>query len=59
MFGRIKKMFAVLLTSIVNASDRKKCVYLSNQKYMIQPTLLIYILMNTLKNYITIHLQLI
>ena len=32
MFGIIKKMFIVLLTSIVNASKYTKCVPLSNQK---------------------------
>ena len=32
-------MFSVLLTSIVNASNDTKCVSLSNQKCMIQPTI--------------------
>ena len=40
MFGIIKKMFIVLLTRIVNASDDTKCVFLSNQKCKIQPTLI-------------------
>ena len=40
MFGIIKKMFIVLLTSIVNASNNTKCVFLSNQKCKIQPTLI-------------------
>ena len=40
MFGIIKKMFIVLLTSIVNASNHTKCVSLNNQKCMIQPTLI-------------------
>ena len=40
MFGIIKKMFIVLLGSIVNASTHIKCVYLSNQKCEIQPTLI-------------------
>ena len=40
MFGIIKKMFIVLLTSIVNASNHTKCVSLSNQKCEIQPTLI-------------------
>ena len=40
MFGIIKKMFIVLLTSIVNASNHTKCVSLSNQKCKIQPTLI-------------------
>ena len=38
MFGIIRKMFIVLLTSIVNASKYTKCVPLSNQKCKIQPT---------------------
>ena len=33
-------MFIVLLSSTVNASNKKKCVLLSNQKYEIQPTLI-------------------
>ena len=40
MFGIIKEMFIVLLTSIVNASNHAKCVSLSNQKCKIQPTLI-------------------
>ena len=32
MFGIIKKMFIVLLTSIVNAANHRKCISLSNQK---------------------------
>ena len=32
MFGIIKKMFIVLLNSIVNASNHTKCIFLSNQK---------------------------
>ena len=40
MFEIIKKMFIVLLTSIVNASNHTKCVSLSNQKCVIQPTLI-------------------
>ena len=31
-------MFKRLLISIVNASNHTKCLSLSNQKYMIQPT---------------------
>ena len=37
MFGIIKKMFIVLLSNIV---CNTKCVSLSNQKCMIQPTLI-------------------
>ena len=40
MFGIIKKIFTGLLTSIVNASNHTKCALLSNQKCMIQPTLI-------------------
>ena len=32
MFAIIKKMFIVLLTSIVSASNHTKCISLSNQK---------------------------
>ena len=41
MFGLITKMFIVLLSSIVNASDYTKSVSLSNQKCKIQPTFII------------------
>ena len=37
MFGIIKKMFLVLLTSIVNASNHTKCISISNKKYKIFP----------------------
>ena len=40
MFGIIKKMFVVLLSSIGNASNHTKCVSLSNQKCKIQPALI-------------------
>ena len=33
-------MFIVLLSSLVNASNHRKCVSLSNQKWKIQPTLI-------------------
>ena len=39
-FGLIKKMFIVILTGTVNASNHTKCVLLSNQTYMTQPTLI-------------------
>ena len=39
MFGIIKKMFMVLLTSIVSSSNHTKCMPLSNKKFMTQPTL--------------------
>ena len=38
MFGLIKKMFIVLSSSIVNASNHTKCVSLSYQKCEIQLT---------------------
>ena len=40
MFGLIKKKFIGLLTGLVNGPNHKKCVSLSNQKCMIQPTLI-------------------
>ena len=40
MFRIIKKMIFVLLSNIVNGSSHTKCVLLSNQKCMIQPTLI-------------------
>ena len=40
MFGLIKKILIVLLTSAANASNHTNCVMLSNQKCMIQPTLI-------------------
>ena len=38
MFKLTKKMFIRLLTDLVNASSHTKCVSLSNQKCMTQPT---------------------
>ena len=38
--GLIKKIFIVLLTSIVNASNQAKCISLNNEKYTTQPTLI-------------------
>ena len=40
MFGIIKKMFIVLLSSIVNVSNHTKWVSLSNQKCMTETTLI-------------------
>ena len=54
MFGFIKKMFIGLITSIVNVSNHTKCVSLSNQKGTTQHSLI-----NTLIDYVTVHLQLI
>ena len=33
-------MFFVLLTSIVNVFNHRKCIFLYNQEYMTQPTLI-------------------
>ena len=57
MFGIIEKM-VVLLTNIVNNSNHTKYVSLSNEKCMAQPTLINYILMNSVKNFTTIHSRL-
>ena len=38
MFEISKKMFIVLLSNIVNGSNHRKCVSLSNLKCMIQAT---------------------
>ena len=40
MFGIIKKMFILLLNNIVNGTNLKRCISLSNKKCMIQPTLI-------------------
>ena len=40
MFGLIKKIFIGLSTGLVNGSNHTKRISLSNQKYMIQPTLI-------------------
>ena len=40
MSGIIKKMIIVLLNSIVNVYNHKKCVSLSKKKCKIQPTLI-------------------
>ena len=37
--GKLKFFFVILLTSIVSASNHTKCISLSNQKCMTQPTL--------------------
>ena len=38
MYGLINKIFIGLLSGIVSVSNHKKCVFLSNQKCMIEPT---------------------
>ena len=40
MFGLIKKILIGFLTDIVSASNHTKCISLSNQKCMAQPTLI-------------------
>ena len=40
MFRLIKKIFIGLLTGIVSASNHTKCVLISSQKCMDQPTLI-------------------
>ena len=40
MFGLIKKIFIGLSTDLVIKSNHTNCVLLSNQKHMIQPTLI-------------------
>ena len=39
MFGLIQKNFIGWLTGLVNASNHRKCISLSNQKCEIRPTL--------------------
>ena len=53
MFG---KVFIVVLSSIANAYNDAKCVLSSNARFNLP--LLIYILMSTVKNFITIHFRL-
>ena len=40
MLVLVKKIFIGLLTGIANASNHKNCILLSNQKCVIQPTLI-------------------
>ena len=58
MFWVIKKTFIGLLRSIVDASNHTKCVSLSNQNARFKLPLLIYILMNTVKNSTSIYFRL-
>ena len=46
MFGLIKIIFIGSLTAVGNGSNNAKCVLLSNNKCMIQPTLINLILTN-------------
>ena len=59
MLVLIKKIFIGLLTGLVNGSNHTKCISLSNQKFMIQSTLInLHTNEFTVKNFTTIHLQL-
>ena len=59
MFRLIKKIFMGLQISMGNASNRTKCVLLSNQKYMIiEPILINSHPSNEVKNFTTTHFQL-
>ena len=40
MFGLIKKMFVILLTSTLSSFNHTKCILLSNKKCMTQPILI-------------------
>ena len=51
-------MFIRLLTAPVNASNQTKGVFLNFEECEYQPALINYILINTVKNYATIRLQL-
>ena len=55
MFGITKKMFIELLSNIVNGSNHRKCVSLSNQKRMTQHTLINLHPNKYGKNFTTIH----
>ena len=58
MFGFIKKIFIRLFSIMINGSNRAKSISLSYQKCTTQPNLINLYLMNTFKDYVTIHLQL-
>ena len=51
-------MFIGLLKSIVDDSNHRKCISLSNQKCEIQPSLINLHLMNTVKKFTAIHFRL-
>ena len=56
MFGLIKKIFIGLLTGLVNGSYHTKCLSLSNQACMTQPTLIHLNLNEYSHEFHTIHL---
>ena len=59
MFGLIEKIFIGSLTDLFNGSNLTKCIFLSSQNVRLNLLLLIKILMNAIKDYITINLWLI
>ena len=58
MFGLIKKICIGLLIGLVNGTNRTKCVSSINRNVWFNLPLSIYILMNTVKDFTTTHLQL-
>ena len=58
MLRLINKMFIVLLSNLVNGSNHTKCVSLSNQKSMTQPTIIHLHPNEKVKNFTIIHLLL-
>ena len=58
MFETIKEIFIILLTSIVSASNYKKIILLSNQKWEIQPNLVKFHPNEYSQNYTTLYLRL-
>ena len=57
MFGLIKKILTELLTCLVNGSNHAKGVSLSNQKRIIQPTLIHFYPNEYSQEFTIIHLQ--
>ena len=58
MLGLIKKIFIGLLVGSVNESNQTKCVSLSNQTFMTEPTLNNLYPNNIAKNFTIIYLRL-
>ena len=56
MFGLIKKVFIVVLSSIVLTIQNVFCDVIKNARFNLP--ILIYILMNTIKNFTIIHIHL-
>ena len=59
MFGLIEKFFIGSLTDLFNGSNLTKCIFLVIKNVRLNLLLLIKILMNAIKDYITINLWLI